>query len=355
MKPITYAIVGCGGYTRGFLANLPDLPDWELVGLCDLNPANLEEKRQMVGLSADAVYTSEDALYASVKPDIVFVHTPLGAHYANCCRALEAGCHVWSQKPFVTNLTDGVDLVRRSAASGRWISVIQTARQEKTNLAIAEVLRTGRIGTPRFGHSVQYRERTKNLRDYSANEMWPVLNATAIHVFDLYRFWFGGRVKRVQFRGLDAEWNPYRDPGAATGWVEMESGVVMTWLKSFISHNGPAPPPYAHDSALIQGSEGAIRWGAPWFDDPVQLLRADADQPEIIEAPRDGFDGILGRLLKDLAAAVRDEGPVPCPAEDNLWSIACCMAATLSASTDGHPVDVLDLGRLAGLPEPVSQ
>jgi len=352
MKPLTFAIVGCGNFTFGALPHMIAAPDWKCVGLADPDAERLEEKRQAAGLPTEAAHTTEDSLYASIRPDVVFVHSPVGIHYANAKRALEAGCNVCVQKPFVEDLATGQDLVRRAAEAGKWVSVNQTSRFGATPRLIAKLLADGRIGTPRFGHWVQYRNRMKGRNKYQYKERWSVLIATAIHQFDCYRFWFGGRIKRVQFRGIDVDWNPYPDPGAATGWLETESGMVMTFLESFVSPIclDNAHHPYAQ--SMIQGSEGALHWAGPWGNGPIDVLRGDAEKPERIDPEQAGFEGIMEGMMKAIARTCRDEGPVVCPAEDNLWSLATCMAAQMSAAQGGHPVDVLELGRVAGLPEP---
>jgi predicted dehydrogenase len=215
-------------------------------------------------------------------------------------------------------------------------------------VAIDQALRDGRVGTPGFGHHTVYRDRMKNPAVFTRGESWPVIHATGIHNIDLFRFWFGGRIRRVSFRGIDCSWNPYRDPGAVTGWLEMESGVVIAHLTSFISVVATDPSRHPYEDNVIQGSEGALHWNGPWDRGPVELMRGDAESPEEILPKVDDWPAGMVRLMDSLAATLREGAPLFGPADDNLWSLAALFAAEQSAEQDGKIVDAIRVGQEAG-------
>lgn len=317
---------------------------WELVAAMEPDAGKLAETGAAAGLGEDQLFQDEAGLYGTHRPDLVFVHSPLGFHVENCRRALEAGCHVCCQKPFVGNPADGRALVEIAAQAGRWISVGQTARLGDVSLLIDRVIREGLIGAPAFGHHTVYRNRMINASSYTRGESWPVIHATGIHNVDIYRMWFQSRVAKVSIRGIDCDWNPYQDPGAVTGWLEMESGPVITFMHSFVSKVPLDPKRHPYEDNMIQGSEGALHWNGPWDRGPVELLRGDADSPEQIMGNRNDFPVVMTRLMDSLAASIRDGAPVFCPADDNLWSLAAMFAAQQSAERGGEVVDVLALG-----------
>jgi len=349
MRRLTFAIVGCGNFTANSLAGMLASDQWRLVGIMDPDKERLEAARQASGLEPGQAHLDEASLYKAVRPDVVFVHSPLAQHYDNCVRAIDAGCNVCCQKPFVLELTDGVDLVRRAGRAGRWISVGQTARLSAAMMLIGQKIDEGAIGTPRFGHRTSYRDRMRSLRESQLTEPWPVINACAVHHFDLFRAWFGGRISRAMFRAIACEWNPYWDPGVVTGWLELESGVVMTYLESFVSRITLGPACHPLEDAMIQGSEGALHWTGPWGHGPVELMLADAAKPVVVHAGGDDWPKPMTLLMEKLAATVRGEAPAFCPAADNLWSLVAICAARQSASEGGRVIDVIELGRRAGL------
>src|SRR5438132_9468591 len=55
----------------------------------------------LASLAGATVYPSPAALFSAVRPDIVHVCTPAGAHFEPARQALLAGAHVYVEKPFV--------------------------------------------------------------------------------------------------------------------------------------------------------------------------------------------------------------------------------------------------------------
>ena len=345
-EPINYAVIGCGNFTRYAWPRMSRARGWELVGAVEPDAGNRKAFRDASGLGDDRVFADDKSLYDTVRPEVVFVHSPLGSHAENCRRALEAGCHVCCQKPFVDDLATGMALVALSRETRRWISVAQTSRLSTTTQAIHKAIQGGRIGTPAFGHFTVYRDRMRNPEVFTRGESWPVIHACGIHHVDMFRYWLGGRVRRVSFRGIDCSWNRYDDPGVVTGWLEMESGVVMTYLASFVSVVATDPARHPYEDKMIQGSEGALHWNGPWDRGPVELIRGDAASPEeILPLVEDGADETMVALMDSLAASIRDAAPLFCPAEDNLWSLAALFAAEESANRGGTIVDAIEWGR----------
>src|SRR4051812_31682396 len=52
------------------------------------------------GYAGTRAYPSLPALLAGAQPDVVHVCTPPGAHADGACEALDAGAHVYVEKPF---------------------------------------------------------------------------------------------------------------------------------------------------------------------------------------------------------------------------------------------------------------
>jgi len=348
MSSIRFGIVGCGGFTRGHLELMTAVPGWELVGVVDPDEARRTDTVTRAGLAASRGFADEVTFYGAVEPEVVFVHTPVAAHAENCCRALAAGAHVCCQKPFVHDLQAGIELVKMARAADRVISVGQTLRMEAVAKTIARTIADGVIGEPRFGHRMVYRNRMGWEDSYHYQEDWPSIHVMGSHYMDLYRFWFGGRVRRVSFRGITCSWDPYKDSGAITGWVEMESGAVITWQESFISAipDDPSRAPFEDD--VIQGEKGAVHWTGPWGLGPVELWQGGAAKAVEIDGGGSRPPAAMRAIMDALEASIRGNAPVFCPAHDNLWSMAALFAAQQSAEQGGQVVDVMQLAGQAG-------
>lgn len=88
------------------------------VGVHDRVSNRAEELAAAAGCPS---FPSADALFRDARPDIVHVCTPPGAHFEAASAALEAGAHVYVEKPFALTVDDARDLL--AAASSRHLLV----------------------------------------------------------------------------------------------------------------------------------------------------------------------------------------------------------------------------------------
>jgi len=107
-------IVGCGNICGIYIKNNKLFKDIEITACADINAAAAESCASSFGLQARSV----DALIGSSDVDIVLNLTVPAVHAQVSRAAIEAGKHVFSEKPLATSLADGVALVERGKAKG---------------------------------------------------------------------------------------------------------------------------------------------------------------------------------------------------------------------------------------------
>ncbi len=108
-------IIGCGNISTIYLKNLPTFAGLSVVGCADLLPerAQAQAAAHNVGWAG----TVEDML-ARADVDLVVNLTIPAVHAAVSRMALEAGKHVYSEKPVAINREDGQALVALAEARG---------------------------------------------------------------------------------------------------------------------------------------------------------------------------------------------------------------------------------------------
>ncbi|TVR52482.1 MAG: gfo/Idh/MocA family oxidoreductase [Puniceicoccaceae bacterium] len=95
-RSLRVILIGAGGHaTRTLLPTLHHLP-FELVAICDLDEARARQAARKWGCSA---HTDLARALDAEKPEAVLLAAGPGAHPPLACRALEAGVHVWMEKP----------------------------------------------------------------------------------------------------------------------------------------------------------------------------------------------------------------------------------------------------------------
>lgn len=114
MSKIGVGIIGCGNISTAYLELAPLFAGLELRAVSDIVPGAAQAQAVKFGLRAEAVAE----LLTARDIDMVVNLTVPGAHYEVSTRALEAGKHVYSEKPFVLTLAEGERLRELAAKKG---------------------------------------------------------------------------------------------------------------------------------------------------------------------------------------------------------------------------------------------
>ena len=134
--PLRIGLVGCGNISDIYLKNAPRFRDIVITAASDLNPDAAKRQAERYAIDARGVkdlLTSDDV-------DIVLNLTIPEAHAEVSLQALEAGKHVYSEKPLATTVADGVAILaaaktrdaarRHGAGYGAWRRGAGSARAD---------------------------------------------------------------------------------------------------------------------------------------------------------------------------------------------------------------------------------
>jgi predicted dehydrogenase len=110
-RTLGLGIVGCGNISTTYFSLAPLFRGIEVKSCADVVPAAAEARAQEYGVRAETV----DALLTADDVDIVVNLTIPAAHHAISQRALDAGKHVFSEKPLATDLRLGRKIVAEAA------------------------------------------------------------------------------------------------------------------------------------------------------------------------------------------------------------------------------------------------
>ncbi|MCV3764369.1 Gfo/Idh/MocA family protein [Rhizobium sp. TRM95796] len=113
-KEYGVGVIGCGNISEAYFRLIPMFNNLKVVACADLHMAAAQAKAEQFGVLAQDV----DALLANPDVDVVVNLTIPEAHYPVSKKALEAGKHVYSEKPFVLTIEQGEDLRRIADEKG---------------------------------------------------------------------------------------------------------------------------------------------------------------------------------------------------------------------------------------------
>jgi len=143
-RPLRVGVVGCGIIGRHYVDESSAFDAWRPVACADLDTALAADFATEFGLRAEPV----DDLLADPAVDLVLNLTPPVAHARLVHAALEAGKHVYTEKPLATTVADGRRLVDEAAARGLRLGCAPDTFLGAAYDTARRLVADGAIGTP---------------------------------------------------------------------------------------------------------------------------------------------------------------------------------------------------------------
>ncbi|MGV1832488.1 Gfo/Idh/MocA family protein [Agrobacterium vitis] len=113
-RELNVGIIGCGNISSAYFTLAPLFKGITVVACADINMNAAELRAEEFGVKAQTV----DELLANPDVDVVVNLTIPAVHYAVSKQILEAGKHVYSEKPLVLSLEEGESLRRIAKDKG---------------------------------------------------------------------------------------------------------------------------------------------------------------------------------------------------------------------------------------------
>ena len=125
------AIVGCGKIADSHASQIGRISGCEIVSVCDRELLMARQLQQRFPISA--CYSNLDDLLEQSRPDVVHITTPPQSHSSIARRCLEAGCHVYVEKPFALDWRETSDLIE--FAKSRRLKIVAGHDDQFTHVA----------------------------------------------------------------------------------------------------------------------------------------------------------------------------------------------------------------------------
>jgi predicted dehydrogenase len=328
-------LVGCGGISGDHLRAYR-AAGFPVVAICDLSEA-AAIRRQREFYPDAVVYTDVQELLRQSDVEVVDIATHPAERAELIRAALLSGRHVLSQKPFVTDLRIGQQLVELADRQGVHLAVNQNARWAPHLSFLRETVKRGWLGETYDAQlSVHWDHGwVKGTAFESIHHL--ILFDFAIHWFDITRCLIKQPVRRVFARSARAPNQVVRPPLLAHAVMEFDQGQATLIFDGSVRHA-------ARDWTYLVGSAGtAISQGN---DYQCQRLVLETERGRLephLEGNwfSDAFAGTMGELL----LSIEERRASEIAAADNLESLAVCFAAAAAdlTGTPKRPWEVLEL------------
>ena len=182
MPEIVLAVVGLGHWGPNLLRNAWELTDVRVKTICDRDATVLaRHSRRYPGIGATAEI---DELLEDSEVDAVIIATPISTHYELGRRVLEAGKHVFIEKPMAGTVEQCEELIALARARDLRLMPGHTFVYSPPVVKIAQLLEAGDLGKLHFGTSTRV-----NLGMHQSDAS--VIRDLAPHDFSILHYWFG--------------------------------------------------------------------------------------------------------------------------------------------------------------------
>ena len=137
-------VMGCGVISRAYVENAGAFDSYEIVACADLDRAQAKALGKASGLAVVTV----DELIADPSIDVILNLTPPLVHAAVTRRALQAGKHVYTEKPLATDAAEAAELAGEAERLGLRIGCAPDIFLGSAYQAGRSAIDEGTIGQP---------------------------------------------------------------------------------------------------------------------------------------------------------------------------------------------------------------
>lgn len=297
MSQLGVGIIGCGNISSAYCELAPMYRAIEVRACADLDNAVAEARASEFGLAARSI----DQLLASDDIDIILNLTVPAAHAEVSLRAIEAGKHVYSEKPFVLGVTEGRALCEKAAERGLRVGSAPDTFLGGSHQQARSLVDSGAIGRV---SSATAHVMSRGMEHWHPNPGFfyqpgggPVLDVGPYYITNLVQLL--GPVARVQAmcatpateRIVTAEDRqvdrvPVGTPTTVHAILEFAAGTVATLGASW------DVPRHTHPFMELHGERGSIALPDPnFFSGELELWRT-SDEREALEPSTHPFNKI---------------------------------------------------------------
>ena len=180
--PVRIAVVGLGYWGPNLVRNLHELSEAEVAYVCDSRQEQLDAITRRY--PAIAAVRSLETVLADPTVEAVAIATPVSTHFDLALRALEAGKHVFVEKPLAGSSLEAADLIKRANECGLVLMPGHTFLYSPPVDAIRKLITSGALGEIYF---VSTSRVNLGLHQADVSVAWDL----GPHDFSILRYWLG--------------------------------------------------------------------------------------------------------------------------------------------------------------------
>jgi predicted dehydrogenase len=330
MDAVRVGLVGVGSNGAEFLDAYAKHPLARVVAIAGSNDRRRAELSARYGVER-SYPGAEDILRSEV--DLVSIHVPDRLHTDLTLAALDAGKHVFVEKPLGVATDQIAAVVRRADETGKLVAVGQVLRTWPHFRRVKALVESGRLGTVYYLEGNYLTDQLRvvpGLIEKAGRSYSPSILTLGVHVMDTLR-WLAGDVVEVR---------AYRNEGMALPDSRLDECITAIYrfqsgaLGQLTTCWGDAAPSAPHCGVNVHGSLGTVRGDRVFLAGAKDWAPLGDLAPDPF--PQGGVAAEVDAVVEHLLAGT----PVPCDAREGGRSAIACLAA-LEAARSGTTVAIV--------------
>jgi predicted dehydrogenase len=343
MTPLGIGIVGTGNIAGGYAKDALTHPEIRLLAATDLDPTRAAAFAEAHDVRAHATL---DDLLADDAVDIVVNLTVHQAHYEVTKRALEAGRHVYSEKPLALRSSEAHELVDLATARELRLGCSPSTFLGEAQQTAGALIRSGRLGTVRAVYAEVNWGRIETWHPAPA----PFFEVGALVDVGVYPLTLVttmlGPARSVRAWGWDlmpdrltVDGTPFRigSPDLVVAALELEGGAVVRLTASFYVGR----PAKLTGGLEFHGDDASLALGSFQDFDATVEVGAYGEDYKPVDYVRPPFRGIAwARGVAEMAGAIAEGRPHRASGEQAAHIVDILEAATRSIADNGRRIEI---------------
>ena len=349
-------IIGCGNRSKEIISKLNSVPELEMAALCDIVPHKMGQRAELIKTGVKPKFVNSLGELLKMKElDAIAVITPNDTHRDIVIASLEAGKHVWCEKPLAMTVAECNDIIGTVERTKKTLQIGHQRRHSGAYKALINTLRNKPLGNVLQSSLFDYRGdwRVPDADEYPAGTAYwrldqklsgGVVYEMGAHIIDVNNWVFDSEpVSICSLQGVNNFTLRKRDSSDHAGvLVQYANGSMMNYGGNVYNYGSRVYDTFFCVNGTVQMGDGNlyIRYGfPPGFPRPNNL-----PQPEEIslrDENREG-DGVVEQFRHFIKVLDGVEKPYP----DGYISRQCVqiMQGSLVSAVTRRVVDVRELG-----------
>jgi len=350
-EPYKLGLVGCGNRSKLHISALNEVPGIEIAALCDILPHKMDQRAQLIRKGPEPrKYVDLEKMLQQDDLDAIAVVLPNHLHKMATIASLQAGKHVFCEKPMALTVADCNEMIATSERTRRAIQIGTQRRHCSGYQKAVEAIRKSLVGRILSSDVNSYRGdwRVPDQDEYPPGvEYWRLNQALCggvvyemgAHIIDVNNWIFDSEPETVvSLQGVnDLALRTRNSTDHGGVLVRYANGAMMNYGGNLYTY-GPAGANYffaVNGTIMLSGKELEIRYGY------AQGFPTSESLPKPVKMDISGADGTQDQWKYFARVLAGQVDPYP-DGYLGRQSIQICQGSIVSAQ-ENTVVNVKDL------------